>query len=447
MPNTNNGNGNEGFNPVSLGSIDQGNVNNIPPVPPVESLNTQPVDSLNNGVIQDNVNSTPAVNPVPPVEPVSNPSSVPPVTPNVDPMNPIPPVAPIDPVAPVSYDVPETINNFNTTPVFNEIGTVPPIPDGPVQAPTLPPEEGKPKKKMNKTVFFLIIVLLIAAVGVGVYIFLNMSNGPAVRVTPKAVEIEVGSEVSTNIEDYATFSGINSSECSLDTSNITDTNTVGAEYPFTITCNSVTYNGTATIVNNNGDVTPPEVELKQVTVEVNGEVSPEDFIVSCSEEDCTYEFSNPDMVAGYLATAANYHVDIIVRDAAGNSVTVTGTLIVSAEEVPDIYLSCTAGNETLKLGITENNFTGNAIRTYTFTFDREEEYNTFKSANKNNSSVSYQNVTGTPSFDDSTLTLTLTQTLTKAQLDQEAGSTLPTAYGDIRSYYVGEGYTCSLEQP
>ena len=79
-------------------------------------------------------------------------------------------------------------------------------------------------RKTNKLIFVIIIVLLIAAVGVGVYIFLNMSNKPAsVSVTPKEVKIEVGSEVSTNILDYATFNGVNSANCSLDTSNITDT--------------------------------------------------------------------------------------------------------------------------------------------------------------------------------------------------------------------------------
>lgn len=437
LPNNNNENNND-LNAVSLGDIDTGNINSVPPVSPIDTLN---MDEPSNTVA-----SSPQVNnSIPPVDstPVSTGVGVSSSDSMGQGVN--TPVNPIPPVEPVSYDIPETINNFNTTPVFNEIGTVPPIPSGPVQTPPVTPEAPKPKKKQNKLIFVLILVLLIAAVGVGVYIFLNMSNGGAsVSVTPKNVEIEVGSQISTNIEDYATFNGVASSSCSLDTSNITDTSVIGAEYSFSITCNGVTYNGTAVVV----DTTAPVVVLKEVTVQVNGSVAPEDFIDTCTDESsCSYEFSDANTVNGYLANIGNYHVDIIVRDEAGNEETVTATLMVVEEEVPDLYLSCSMNNETVRLGITSSTFTGNAVRTYTFTLS-ESEYNTFKSQNENSAEVTYQNITGAPSFDDTTFTLTLMQNLTKAQLDQETGSTLPTAYGDLNRYFENSlGYDCLLEQP
>lgn len=466
MPNNNNGNGND-LNSVSLGSIDVGNVNNIPPVPPVESLNTEntvpnttiptveatpttpteqsqvtPIDNPVSTVEQAPVQTDTTVNSVPPVEPIQ------PVSP-VEPVSTIPPVEPIPPVQPVNYDVPEAMNTFNTTPVFNEIGTVPPIPNTPIIEPTMntTPESPKQPKKKNKMVFVLIIVLLIGAVGVGVYIFLNMSNSstPKVVVTPKEVVIEAGSEVSTNIDDYATFSGIASSSCSLDTSAITDTNVAGNEYTFTITCNNVNYSGTAKIV----DTTAPVAVLQQVTVQVGSEVTPEDFIDNCTDASgaCTYEFSDPDTVAGYLATAANYHVDIIVKDSVGNEETVTGTLIVTDDVVPDMYLSCTMNDEVIRFSMMENALSGDITRSYTFTFNNVEDYNAYKSANQDSSEVTYQNITGVPSFDDASTSLILTQTLTKQELDREEGRTLPTAYGELRAYYVGEGYTCSIERP
>ena len=434
MPNNNNGN--NSLNAVSLGSIDNGNVNNIPPVPPVDSLNQQPVDAPANNQVVNPVPSVDSVTPVNPVPPVDNVSPVQPV----EAVQPVDNIPVMEPVAPVSYDVPETINNFNTTPVFNEIGTVPPITDGPVQAPVVNTPEPKPKKKMNKLIFVMIIVLLIAAVGVGVYIFLNMSNEPAqVSVVPTAVEIEAGSEVSTDINDYATFTGINSSNCSLDTASITDTSVVGAEYAFSITCGAAVYNGTATIV----DTVAPVVVLKEVTVQVGGSISPEDFIDNCSDaSECSYTFEDESTVNGYLSTAGNYHVNIVVTDSSGNEVVAEGTLVVTEDEVPDLYLSCTMDNETVRLGITDSTFTGAAVRSYIFTFDDINTYNTFKSANENSSEVTYENVTGTPTFDDANLTLTLTQNLTQAQI-----SSLPTAYGDLRTYYDNLGYSCTLEQP
>ena len=137
-----------------------------------------------------------------------------------------------------------------------------------------------------------------------------MSNKPAsISVTPKEVEIEVGSEVSTNIDDYATFTGINSANCSLDTSNITDTSVLGNEYTFSVTCGANTYNGTATIV----DTTAPSAVPRDVTVQLNGEVSPQDFVSSCTDAtDCAYAFSDPEAVNEYLAATGEYSVDIIV---------------------------------------------------------------------------------------------------------------------------------------
>ena len=466
VPNNNtNGNNNEGLNAVSLGSVDMSvgssePVGSIPPVPPVEPVApVEPVEPVSA------VSPTEAVPPVSPVEPVDAVSSVPPVSPvndvpSLDQMstgtipeptvNPtVNSIPPVEPVQPVSYDVPETINNFSTTPVFNEIGTVPPISNGPVQpTPSMNTEEPKPKKKTNKLIFVIIIVLLIAAVGVGVYIFLNVSNKPVpVSVIPKEVEIEAGSEISTDISDYATFTGINSANCSLDTSSIVNTDDVGSEYTFIITCGANNYEGTATIV----DTTAPTVTLQDVTVQVGGNVSADDFIDTCDDaSECSYEFEDADAVNEYLSTANNYHVNIVVRDEAGNETTVQGTLYVTEDEVPvtpDIYLSCTLNDETLNFGMVENTLTGTVSQVHTFTFTSASEYNSFKTANGSRSSVTYSGVTGTPAFNDDDLTLTLTEELTKEQLDQAEGTTLPTAYGELRAYYVGEGFTCSLQRP
>ena len=434
MPNNNEKNND--LNAVSLGNINTGNINDITPVPPVENLDSQPLgNDLNSVGGSNNFNATPS-NSIPSVE------SVPPV----ESINSIPSVEPVAPVSPVNYDIPETINSFNTTPVFNEIGTVPPISNGTsVTPPIMNPEEPKPKKKKNKLLFVIIIVLLIAAVGVGVYIFLNMSNKPAkISVKPKEVEIEAGSEVSDNIEDYATFSGINSANCSLDTSNITDTSVIDAEYSFTITCGSNTYNGTAKVV----DKTAPVVVLKEVTAKVGEELKAEDFIDNCTDATkCSYAFSDEDAVKEYLNTAANYHVDIIVKDEAGNEVTVTGTLIVTEDDIPEMYLDCVKENETLRFGITSGSFTGSVIRFYVFTFDDEKTYNDLKEQNKDQKEITYQNITGTPSFNDDNYTLTVYVKVTREEIEKEFGKSLPNSYGELRSTYVNLGYECNLVQP
>ena len=471
MPN-NNGN-NNGLNPVSLGSVNNGNVGDIPPVPPVESLNgtdvtpVQPVQAPVNPVppvepvssvppVNNTIPVTPTVGSVPPVQPVeSEVNNIPPVNsvPPVEPVNPIPPVEPVStippvepitPVGSVGYDIPQAMDQFNTTPVFNEIGTVPPIPDNPIPTPVVNNPEPKPKKKMNKTLFVLIIVLLIAAVGVGVYIFLNVSNKTTTpNVVLKNVEIELGSEVSSNIEDYATFNGIASSSCTLDTSAIS-TDTLNQEYDFTIVCNGVTYTGKAKIV----DTTAPIVEVKEVTVQVGTTVSPEDFIASCSDaSECSYQFKNEATVNGYLTQAGTDNaVEIVVTDEAGNTANVTALLNVTVDEVPTVYLRCTLDNVSLVFGIIDGNFSGNVTRSTTFTLE-ESEYNNLKDTYLGSANITYEDITGTPSFDDSTLTLTVSEVLTKAELDSEEATTLPTQYGELRAYFAGKGYTVGREQP
>lgn len=475
VPN-NNGNNDNGLNAVSLGSIEVGGSN--PPTPPVESLE-QPSASVNpvptvNPTPVDNLNVTPTVSPVEPAPSVATTTSVPPVVnaepevsaANTDVVTPVAPVAPVDPiveeptvvnpipdpvppVSTVNYDIPQAIDT-NMPPIFNEIGTVPPIDGGPIPTPTMnmnnnvPEPTEKKKGKTNKLIFVIIIVLLIAAVGVGVYIFLNMSNDTPVTptVTLKPVTIEAGSEVSQNIEDYAEFNGIDSSTCTLDTSNITDTTIINNEYSFIITCGEVTYEGSATIV----DTTAPQVTLRDVTVQVNNEVGPEDFIVTCDDATkCSYEFVDAEQVNTYIATPADYHVEITVRDEAGNEVIVEGTLIVSQEEVPDVYMSCSMNDENIKLGIVAGEFNGSVVREYSFTLN-ETDYNAFKEANEDSVSVTYNNVTGVPSFDDENLTVTLSTNLTMEEYEQEAGA-VPDTYGEALTYFSSSGYSCRLEQP
>lgn len=437
--NSNNENNNEGLNAVSLGSIDNVNqnpnipINDIPPVPPFE----EPMDTLeeipntpeqvtleavNNDVVAD------VPNPVP-----------------VD-INEIPNVPPLEPVAPVNYDIPEVIDN---APVFNDIGTVPPISDIPmvnnVIAEPATPEVPK-KKGMNKTLFVVLIILALCAVGGGVYVFLNKANNSKPLVQTKSVKIEAGTDVSTNIKDYAIFSNMDASTCNFDTSEITDTNTIGAEYRFTITCGDKTYPGKATIV----DTTAPDVTLKEVEVNINEEVTAEDFIAECKDATkCSYTFKDEEKLKEYLSTASSYHIPIIVKDEAGNEKEVTGTLNVS-ENATTMSLVCSktdAGYEEVsKFGLLEsdNTFNKSTKRVYTFKFDNKEEYEKLRDENKDKKEVTYQNMTGTPEFNDETSTLTLTKKIAYSDLVSEVGSEIPSSYGELKSFFEDKDYTCSI---
>lgn len=405
------------------------NVNQSPIPEPIEMI-----DSLDMDGVQDQNGMIGGVKQAPVNFSVPQPSA--PVAP-VE-VSPVPPIAPMEPIIPMDTPMPQPVNDFSSMPVFNDIGTVPPISNV--------PNPGAPKEKkkggVNKLLFVIIIVLALTAVGVGVYIFLHLANKS--EVTTKLVNIEIGTSVSTNMSDYAIFDGVDASTCSLDTTSITDTSVLNAEYSYKVICGEATYTGTAKIV----DTVAPSVELKEVSVASNKEVKPEDFIESVEDEtECIYSFKDEDKVKEYLKEESSYHVDIVVKDAAGNEIVVTGTMIVS-NTVADLYLVCSSNvnnlNVTNKFGLVSSEFNKVATRIYTFNFDNIEAYNSFKEENEGNSEVTYNDVTGTPEFNDDVLSLDLTVVLSYEDLNKEENTTLPLGYADLRGYYEGKGYTCSI---
>lgn len=447
--NGNNENNNEGLNAVSLGSVNNGNQNlNVPigDISPVTPIPEEPMEVLEDIQSLDSQSLSPeAVTP----DIINNEA---PLETQVESLNvqsdinAIPDVPPLEPVSPINYDIPEVIDN---APIFNDIGTVPPIADVPIvnsAAIAEPAEPEAPKKKgMNKTLFVVIIILALCAVGGGVYVFLNKANSEP-QVELRAVKIEAGSTLSTNIKDYAIFRNIDSSTCNFDTSEITDTSAVGEKYKFRITCGDKTYQGTATIV----DTTAPDVTLREVTVGVGENVTAEDFIAECKDASkCSSAFKEEDKLKEYLKSPSSYYVPIIVKDEAGNEKEVSGTLIVS-ENSSTMALVCSKTindyMETSKFGMseTDNTFNKSTMRVYTFKFDSKEAYEKLRDENKDKSEMTYLNMTGTPNFDDDSMTLTLSKKIAYSDLVTEVGSEVPSSYGELKQFFENKEYTCSL---
>lgn len=348
------------------------------------------------------------------------------------------------PVAPVNYDIPEVIDN---TPVYNEIGVVPPITNAPIlnQAVAESVSDDVPHKKpMSKPLFVIVILLALIAVGGGVYAFLSLASN-RVEVLTKTVLIEQGSSVPTDINVYATFKNIDSSTCNFDTTDITNTDTLGSEYKFRISCADKTYIGKAKIV----DTKAPNVTLKEVLVGIDGEVAVEDFIDDCQDTSkCSYRFKDEEKLKEYLSSASSYHVPIIVSDEAGNEVEVTGTLKVSEDSGSStVSLICTIENDGItevnKFGLSKGEFNKKTNRSYTFTLS-SSDYNKLKEENKDKTEMTYKDITGKPTFDDATNTLTLTKNISYDDLTKEVGSSVPTSFAELKSLFENKDYTCSI---
>ena len=334
-------------------------------------------------------------------------------------------------------------NGFVEPNKIENIGEVPP-----------PNIKTPPKKRqpMNKTLFVVLIIVLIAGIAFGVYYFLNMGKN-SLKVTVKEVTIGVGETLSDNITDYATISGEGSGSCTLNTRNVNPM-TIG-DYPFTITCGAETFNGTIKVA----DVEAPEITLNSVYKQVNSTVTVEDFVASCTDpSECTTSFANENTLASYLQTVGGpYNIDIVATDGSGNSKTVTAQLYVTEYPI-QIFRNCESPSSDVegyqaKKTVTDylpmGNGAGNGVaylgvsqRLYTYTFTNAEEYNTV--IGDKPSTLSFDGVSGITSYNDEELTFVITTDLSIDTLNTEAGGAFPTIYNEMGTYYTNLGYTCNI---
>ena len=326
-----------------------------------------------------------------------------------------------------------TPNMVNPTKVEN-IGVVPPA-----------NENEKKKKPMNKFLFILLIVVLIAGVAFGVYYFLNISKNN-VKLTTKEITIGIGETIPDDVKSYASSISGNTNLCSV---NIRNVNPLAiGEYKVTITCNNKTYE-TKVIV---GDKTAPQVELNTVFKKVGTSVKVEDFVKSCTDpSNCKTSFFNTDEVNNYLQTVGGpYNVQIVAEDDNGNKETYVTELYVTSDDI-FLFLGCTSNEEEVLnynakkvtsdiFAISRNEFAflNVARRDYIYTFSDEAEYK--QVIGNKNVTITFDNVTGYALYDDENKQLTIATDLSMDTLNSENNNAFPTNYSDIQELYKNKGY-------
>ncbi len=300
---------------------------------------------------------------------------------------------------------------------------------------------GNKKKGMSKNTILILVVLLIAIIGAGVYFVLNNTKKTAGTITLNDMQLELGSELSTAISDYATISGFDVSTCKLDTSKV-DPKKMGA-YDYSVTCG--TTSKSAKIIMQ--DKTAPVVVLKEVMVYPGSSVKIEDFILSCSDaSNCTYELEDKTQDLNALAqNEGTYQINLIVSDDYDNQTIVTLSLNVSTS-APVKYMYCTPSmnsdttlNASVELaynyGIDNNDMLSTIQKIQTYTYDVQEDYLEAKAG--------YNTTQGSVVFDDDEFIITVTQNLTPAELSTEFNvNPFPTEYSELRQFNLNQGISC-----
>lgn len=205
---------------------------------------------------------------------------------------------------PVDYATPMTN--------FDEIGTTP----------DLDPKAKMPgNKKGGKLLVFLLIIILIGALGAGSYYFINIKHiFDKSSVQLKDLVVEQGVPLSENINDYATFSNTSSSNCIQDLSKV-DINVAGS-YTYTIKCGDKEYSGKITVK----DTTPPKAKVKANVIQLDeiDNVTAESFVDSCYGEECSAALSQE----LNITNKGVFPIKLDITDSNGNSSSVYAPLVV-----------------------------------------------------------------------------------------------------------------------
>ena len=395
--------------------------------------------------------SAPAVEaqpaPVAPAAPVAEPQPAP-VAPAGPVMQPIPGTEGIvaTPAKGTNVITGQNATFMNQTKASN-IGTIPPSNEG--------------KKPMNKIVFIALIVVLILGVAFGVYYFLSLSK-KKLQLNVKDVTLIYEADVPETIQFYATVVSGDASTCKIDTTNV-DSSEIG-DYTVTITCGNQTYTSKVSVVDKNEPVVLTNIVFKQI----GSEVIVDEFINNCvdnSGEDCNISFKNSEDVNNILQNAGGpVDVEILASDPAGNTTESNAILYVTSSE-PYAYMRCSQGikdqtidNHTVKkeiedlflIGKENNNGTiaynyiNISRRSYKYVFDSLEDYDEVTSAKEN--IITFDNITGHASYNDSELTMIVSEDLTKETLLSENSNEFPTSFTDISSIYTTKygANTCGM---
>lgn len=333
-------------------------------------------------------------------------------------------------------------NNFINSQKVNDIGTVPPA----------NPNDNKKKKGMNKTLFAILIIVLIFAVAGGVYYFLNISN-QKVKLTPKTYTIGVGSVLSEKVSDYATITKGDIKNCRVILNNDINVNEIG-EYSVSIKCGDETFQSKIKVV----DESAPQATITPVFKGKGEEIAAEDFVKTCVDpSECSISFVNEDDVKSKLETEGGpYKVGIKTEDKIGNTKDYEAELYVTSLNVftyrtcasqgtqMSDYQATKAISDVLPIGKSEDgnvSFLNVARRHYKYVFLKENDY--YEVAGNKENTLTFDGITGLASYDDEKLTIIISTDLPLETLKSENEGAFPTDFGGISAIYENKGYTCS----
>ena len=440
-------------NSMVIGNVDNSGVTN-------DNLNNEVIENLdNNGTTNNNVmpnspvtnNDTQNSNGTFFSQPLNNDNNQGLVMDNNIPLTePTPQVQ-----TPPAYTNPQTINptpnNFQPQ---GSIGMTPPV--------SLEPEQ-KPKKKTNKTLFVIIVLIALIAVGFGTYYVLNytdlLTKKEQIVIDTNTIEINIGETLPESITEYAKITGTNISNCNLDVTKV-DVNQ-GGTYNYTVTCGNVSNTGTVTVIDNIEVV----VETKTVYKEKEASITASEFAAK-SNDGLKYDFVDQSEVDNALKNKGTYTIKLKISKGV-KTIESTGKLVILDYPVRG-YVTCEANAQNItsisaskvvaeKFGILadngQNSYAGFGYEITTFTFTDSTVFNTYQTEYDEKNKVTIDGVTGVTEFSTNESgqgVIKITKELDNSAVLLQYGAENMQNYSSIKKHFGktenGLGYNCTYQK-
>lgn len=219
------------------------------------------------------------------------------------------------------------------------------------------------KSKQFKNVLILLFILLLSILIITIILSINNDY-----IKLKNINIELGNELSTDINDYIMTTNIPNKKIkniNLDLSDvlIKDDKVIKiGTYKYFVTYKNKEYEGTIKVE----DTTKPILKLNNVIITKGEELKIDDFIEECIDiNGCSYEYEDENFVSSKLNEVGIHEIKIIAKDKSNNNIINKTTLEILEQPI----------NKTVYTYPYPNNGKGKGIPVlnYHFTINKEEK--------------------------------------------------------------------------
>lgn len=228
--------------------------------------------------------------------------------------------------------------------------------------------QGGIMKRNSKKILKLILIIFSVIIIFGICLYIYYRKKANININLKDVNIELGSEISSDIKDYVKGNTDKYNKISLNTEKIEDK--VGTyKYIIEVT-NKILFNDVTKVFCGNiavVDTTSPNLILKDLSIIKGENIDINNFVESCTDlSNCKVRYKDEEYINSIKNIPGKYEIVIVGVDDYNNEIEKTINLEIKEKKVE------TKKNNTNTKSSNSNSKNGIAVLNYHFTINEEE---------------------------------------------------------------------------